>query len=1055
IALLAFKDHLYSHRSLDSWNLTEQPNHCAWDGVKCSDEGYVRILSLKQMGLVGNISPALSKLSRLKSINLHRNYLFGSIPSELAGLKSLRQVKLSYNRLTGTIPAGFGRSSLSTLILFNNNLTGPIPDTFANAIRVKQLRLGYNDITGPIPTYLGDFTNLSVISLPGNQFSGSIPSQLGQLSSTLLGLTLDRNPLSGSIPDELFNCNLLRNLTLNQTGLTGPIPPSISALIHISMLDLGANTFTGSIPSQLGSLKKLRLLDLHGNNFTGSLPDTIGQLTNLTLLDVSFLSGVNGSVPTTLSALSLLKRLDLTNSSFSGALPGGLIASLSESALFNLSNNFFSGPIPDSLMSRIRANRSVASTVYGNCLSSSPSSPVYPMDCATVSDNICFLQYQRPAYQCLPYDAAQSASSSSSLSIALTIAVLVLLAVGVAAGAAYAGVKHMQQGRPKAVLPATKVLVKAKEYTVQHRCHLSLTSMLLHPHPPPPFPSHPPTVLACALPPDIPRFSFTQLNHATDCFTHLANTNDPRAIYDATFLLPLTAPTTTAPAPSAPAAAAYAASPAAPGSAGEAAPKVVGGGGQEHLSVQLVSFPGVYLDAMKEEFVARVKRIHAARHPCLFAFRGYAYEDGNFALVFEPTRETLFDRLHGTLPLSPSLSYQRAAPPLCACSAAPFQVFLRYWKYHTHNSSPLFLFSSWQPTEASGAPLSWRERMVIALGVAEALEYLHTSSSTLTHTPPKGPSTPPHAASASPNSTTPLNDPHTPVLSAHEGSTSLSVGAGTPLGSTRGGGEQAWRGGMVHGDVKSCNVVITAHSKGKLAEFQVPCDDADDPLRSISPRGSFGYLDPQYADTKRLTAASDVYSFGILLFELVAGRRAMLDDSSTLVVWVQQFFMRRDDYAGLLDGALVTLGGVPPSQLVPVIELAQDCTQVREESRPSIQQVREVLMSAVGVEGGEVYESGSVVGYGDGESDTTMSHLDEGLVARRAADHAALESAAAAVLAAVAAGGAARQTLEVYDGRVHGQDGLRQQEGEAGAGRLGGEIEIEMMSEGSEEGQAV
>ncbi|CAI7859044.1 unnamed protein product [Closterium sp. NIES-54] len=985
IALLAFKDHLYSHRSLDSWNLTEQPNHCAWDGVKCSDEGYVRILSLKQMGLVGNISPALSKLSRLKSINLHRNYLFGSIPSELAGLKSLRQVKLSYNRLTGTIPAGFGRSSLSTLILFNNNLTGPIPDTFANAIRVKQLRLGYNDITGPIPTYLGDFTNLSVISLPGNQFSGSIPSQLGQLSSTLLGLTLDRNPLSGSIPDELFNCNLLRNLTLNQTGLTGPIPPSISALIHISMLDLGANTFTGSIPSQLGSLKKLRLLDLHGNNFTGSLPDTIGQLTNLTLLDVSFLSGVNGSVPTTLSALSLLKRLDLTNSSFSGALPGGLIASLPESALFNLSNNFFSGPIPESLMSRIRANRSVASTVYGNCLSSSPSSPVYPMDCATVSDNICFLQYQRPAYQCLPYDAAQSASSSSSLSIALTIAVLVLLAVGVAAGAAYAGVKHMQQGRPKAVLPATKVLVKAKEYKDAETGELK---------------APPPDTYLPGMPPDIPRFSFTQLNHATDCFTHLANTNDPRAIYDATFLLPLTAPTTTAPAP---AAAAYAASPAAPGSAGEAAPKVVGGGGQEHLSVQLVSFPGVYLDAMKEEFVARVKRIHAARHPCLFAFRGYAYEDGNFALVFEPTRETLFDRLH----------------------------------------------------EASGAPLSWRERMVIALGVAEALEYLHTSSSTLTHTPPKGPSTPPHAASASPNSTTPLNDPHTPVLSAHEGSTSLSVGAGTPLGSTRGGGEQAWRGGMVHGDVKSCNVVITAHSKGKLAEFQVPCDDADDPLRSISPRGSFGYLDPQYADTKRLTAASDVYSFGILLFELVAGRRAMLDDSSTLVVWVQQFFMRRDDYAGLLDGALVTLGGVPPSQLVPVIELAQDCTQVREESRPSIQQVREVLMSAVGVEGGEVYESGSVVGYGDGESDTTMSHLDEGLVARRAADHAALESAAAAVLAAVAAGGAARQMLEVYDGRVHGQDGLRQQQGEEGAGRSGGEIEIEMMSEGSEEGQAV
>ncbi|GJP56731.1 hypothetical protein CLOM_g15783 [Closterium sp. NIES-68] len=982
-ALLAFKDHLYSQRSLESWDLVKQPNYCAWDGVKCSDEGYVKILSLKQMGLVGNISPALARLSRLKSINLHRNYLFGPIPAELAGMKSLRQVKLSMNRLTGTLPAAFGRSSLSTLVLFNNNLTGPIPDTFANAIRVKQIRLGFNDMTGPIPTYLGDFTNLSVISLPGNGFSGSIPSQLGRLS-TLLGLTLDRNPLSGGIPDALFNCHSLRNITLNQTGLSGTISPAISALTDLALLDLGGNAFSGSIPSELGSLKKLRLLDLHGNNFTGTLPDTIGQLTNLTLLDLSFLPGVNSSVPASLFGLSLLKRVDFTNSSFYGPLPNGLIAALPAEAFFNLSNNYFSGAVTPALMTRIQANSSLASTLYGNCLSSSPSSPAYRTECATVSDNICFLQHQRPTYQCLPYDALGQSSSSSFLNTTLAVVMLVLLAVAVAMGVCYACVKRMRQGRPKAVPPRAKVVVKAKEYKDVETGEIK---------------APPPDTYLPGMPPDIPRFSFTQLNEATDCFTHLANTNDPRAIYDATFLLP----------PIAPAAAATAAAPAnstsAPVAAAAAAAPVVGGGGQEHLSVQLVSFPGVYLDAMKEEFVARVKLIHAARHPCLFAFRGYAYEDGNFALVYEPTRETLFDRLH----------------------------------------------------EASGAPLTWRERMVIALGVAEGLDFLH-SSSTSHHTPPKSSTTPPHAAtplhhaSTSPNSTTPLNDPHMPPLSGHEGSASLSVAAGTPLGSARGdAGQQAWRGGVVHGDVKSCNVVITAHSKGKLAEFQVPCDDADDPLRSISARGSFGYLDPQYADTKRLTAASDVYSFGILLFELVSGRRAMLDDSSTLIVWVQQFFMRRDDYPGLLDGALVTMGGVPPSQLVPVIELAQDCTQVREESRPTIQQVREVLMSTVGVEGGEVYESGSVVGYGDGESDTTISHLDEGLVARRAADHAALESAAAAVLAAVAAGGAARQTLEVYDHRVHSQGQAQPQQQQQRGEKSGGEIEIEMMSEGSEE----
>ena len=64
-------------------------------------------------------------------------------------------------------------------------------------------------------------------------------------------------------------------------------------------------------------------------------------------------------------------------------------------------------------------------------------------------------------------------------------------------------------------------------------------------------------------------------------------------------------------------------------------------------------------------------------------------------------------------------------------------------------------------------------------------------------------------------------------------------------------------------------------------------DGMSDPLCSISPRGSFGYLDPEYADTKRLSARTDVYAFGVLLFELISGRRAMLDDSSTLIVWVR------------------------------------------------------------------------------------------------------------------------------------------------------------------------
>ena len=70
--------------------------------------------------------------------------------------------------------------------------------------RVAGLSLLGNQLSGPIPSELGNLTNLERLSLWGNQLSGPIPSELGNLAN-LQALSLDSNQLSGPIPSQLGN----------------------------------------------------------------------------------------------------------------------------------------------------------------------------------------------------------------------------------------------------------------------------------------------------------------------------------------------------------------------------------------------------------------------------------------------------------------------------------------------------------------------------------------------------------------------------------------------------------------------------------------------------------------------------------------------------------------------------------------------------------------------------------------------------------------------------------------------------------------------------------
>lgn len=97
---------------------------------------------------------------------------------------------------------------------------------------------------------------------------------------------------------------------------------------------------------------------------------------------------------------------------------------------------------------------------------------------------------------------------------------------------------------------------------------------------------------------------------------------------------------------------------------------------------------------------------------------------------------------------------------------------------------------------------------------------------------------------------------------------------------------------MVHRDIKSSNVLLDDKLNAKIGDFNIAslAPDAASRLQSTRVLGTFGYHAPEYAMTGQLTAKSDIYSFGVVLLELLTGRKPvdhkMPRGQQSLVTWV-------------------------------------------------------------------------------------------------------------------------------------------------------------------------
>ena len=102
--------------------------------------------------------------------------------------------------------------------------------------------------------------------------TGTIPTQLGLLSSTLTEIKLSTNDISGTVPSEIVALTGLSDLTFASNSVSGTLPTQIALMSDLTSLTPGFNLISGTMPSELGVLSKLEYVSSGRTSFSGSLP---------------------------------------------------------------------------------------------------------------------------------------------------------------------------------------------------------------------------------------------------------------------------------------------------------------------------------------------------------------------------------------------------------------------------------------------------------------------------------------------------------------------------------------------------------------------------------------------------------------------------------------------------------------------------------------------------------------------------------------------------------------------------------------------------------------
>ncbi|CAM0950898.1 unnamed protein product [Alopecurus aequalis] len=316
--------------------------------------GHLQTLDISGNKLLsGSIPTFFTSFSSLRRLALAGNEFAGLIPEELSKLCGrIVDLDLSNNRLVGALPASFAKcNSLEVLDLGGNQLSGNFVASVISTISsLRMLRLSFNNITGanPLPVLAAGCPLLEVIDLGSNEFDGEIMPDICSSLPSLRKLFLPNNYLNGTVPASLGNCANLESIDLSFNYLVGQIPPEIITLPKLVDLVVWANGLSGVIPDILCSNgTTLETLVISYNNFTGGIPPSITRCVNLIWVSLSG-NRLTGSVPAGFAKLQKLAILQLNKNLLSGRVPAEL-GRCSNLIWLDLNSNSLTGMIPSEL----------------------------------------------------------------------------------------------------------------------------------------------------------------------------------------------------------------------------------------------------------------------------------------------------------------------------------------------------------------------------------------------------------------------------------------------------------------------------------------------------------------------------------------------------------------------------------------------------------------------------------------------------------------------------------------------------------------------------------